>query len=112
MSLRDFDERMLRLKLALGVSKDMHVASELGLSKAALSNRKQRGVFPISDLFALKERLSDLDCVFILTGRKLGPLPEFLQLAFRLLAEGTHDNADALMQFVDYIDRTQQSLHH
>lgn len=60
MNASVFDQQLLRLKSALGVTADQEVAEALGLSKAALSDRKRRGAFPEDKLWALAQRRPEL----------------------------------------------------
>ena len=60
MNASVFDQQLLRLKSALGVTADQQVAEALGLSKAALSDRKKRGAFPEDKLWALAQRRPEL----------------------------------------------------
>ena len=55
-----FERQLLRLKEALGVVTDQDVAIALGLSKAALSERKRRGAFPSLKLLALIGKFPEL----------------------------------------------------
>lgn len=68
--MREFDRQLIRLKDALGVTEDQEVAKALGLSKAAFSDRKKRGVFPDDKLFTLSMKHPELsiDVYFVLTG--------------------------------------------
>jgi transcriptional regulator with XRE-family HTH domain len=70
---RPFDEQVARLKRALGVADDQAVAKALGLSKAAFSNRKQRGAFPEDKLFALATRRPELklDVRYVISGKSI-----------------------------------------
>ena len=65
-----FDEQLLRLKLCLGITKDAEVAAALGMSRAALSNRKQAGSFPEEQAIALKEQHPELDLMYVFTGER------------------------------------------
>ncbi|MBF1164463.1 MAG: helix-turn-helix domain-containing protein [Dechloromonas agitata] len=69
--MREFDRQLIRLKEALGVTEDQDVANALGLSKAALSDRKKRGAFPDDKLLALIAKRPDLrlDFDYITIGR-------------------------------------------
>lgn len=69
--MREFDRQLIRLKEALGVTEDQDVANALGLSKAALSDRKKRGAFPDDKLLALIAKRPDLklDFDYITLGR-------------------------------------------
>lgn len=71
--MRAFDQQLLRLKQALGVTEDQAVAAALGLSKAAFADRKKRGAFPIDKLKALAGEQPGLriDVNFVLTGESL-----------------------------------------
>ena len=68
----DFSQKLLRLKQALGLAEDQQVADALGLSKAAFSDRKRRGVFPDGKLFELVSRRPDLkiDPAYVLHGER------------------------------------------
>jgi len=65
-----FSDSLDRLKHYLRVSKDQEVASALGLSKTAFSERKKRGSFPIKEVFALAARCPELgiDPDWVVTG--------------------------------------------
>jgi hypothetical protein len=68
--MREFDAQLLRLKECLGVVEDQEVATLLGMSKFAFSDRKKRGSFPTDKLLALKASRPELnlDTTYILTG--------------------------------------------
>jgi len=68
--MREFDEQLLRLKYALGLSADQDVASVLGFTKTAFSERKKRGVFPADKVRALAGEKPELrlDVDYVLTG--------------------------------------------
>ncbi|HEL7676554.1 TPA: helix-turn-helix domain-containing protein [Stenotrophomonas maltophilia] len=68
--MREFDQQLLRLKQALRVTEDREAANVLGMTKAAFSARKSRGVFPRDKLFALAAERPELgvDPHFVLTG--------------------------------------------
>ena len=70
--MRDFDERLLRLKQEAGIADDQGVAALLGLSKAAFSDRKRRNAFPEDKLLAAKVTRPDLnlDVAYVLTGER------------------------------------------
>lgn len=68
----DFLQTLLRLKAQLGVEKDQHVATLLGISKTAFAERKKRGAFPVSEVVALAIVRADLDLNFIFTGHRYG----------------------------------------
>lgn len=68
--MKHFDEQLLRLKQCLGLTKDSEVANALGMSKAALSNRKQAGSFPEEKVVMLKRHLPELDVMYVLTGQR------------------------------------------
>lgn len=72
----DFEQRLLRLKQALQVSEDQEVAVALGMTRAALSDRKRRGAFPEDKLLALATRRPELnlDTHYVLSGER-APLP-------------------------------------
>lgn len=69
--MRKFDQQLLRLKSVLRVTSDQEVASLLGLSKAAFSDRKRRDAFPEDKLLALVALRPDLyiDAEYVLTGK-------------------------------------------
>lgn len=69
--MREFDRQLLRLKEALGKTDDQDVASALGMTKAAFSARKTRGVFPEDKLAALAIQRPELglDVGYVMTGR-------------------------------------------
>ena len=60
LDLVSFEQRLLRLKQALGVRTDQEVAEALGMTKAALSDRKRRKAFPEDRLFTLAARRPEL----------------------------------------------------
>ena len=70
--MENFDQQLLRLKQALGVTSDQDVAAALGLTKAAFSDRKKRGAFPEEKLYALAAKRPDLrlDVLHVLAGDK------------------------------------------
>lgn len=70
MGMNRFDEQLLRLKQVLGLTKDHEVASALGLSKAAFSNRKQKGNFPSELVIKLLSNRSDAELMYVLTGAR------------------------------------------
>lgn len=90
--MRLFDQQLLRLKEALGVTADQDVAAALGMTKAALSERKRRDAFPKEKLYELVARRPELeiDTVYVLTGehqelnRRLKALKEASDLAAEL----------------------------
>lgn len=65
-----FSAKLDRLKECLGLREDQDVAAALGLSKAALSARKQRDAFPEDALLNLTATRPELakDVVYVLTG--------------------------------------------
>jgi hypothetical protein len=65
-----FEEATLRLKQQLGVSYDKQVAKALSLSESAWKKRKERGIFPEKELWALAAQQPDLnlDVDYVLTG--------------------------------------------
>ena len=65
-----FEQQLLRLKECLQVTKDQDVASALGMSKAAFSNRKQSESFPEEKVVQLKEKFPGLDVMYVLTGAR------------------------------------------
>ncbi|MCP5016073.1 MAG: bacteriophage CI repressor [Ketobacter sp.] len=58
--MKIFDEQLLRLKTVLRVTSDKEVAALLGMSKAAFSDRKKRGAFPVDKVKALATDRPDL----------------------------------------------------
>lgn len=70
--MENFDQQLLRLKQALGVTSDQDVAAALGLTKAAFSDRKKRGSFPEEKLYALAAKRPELhlDVLHVLAGDK------------------------------------------
>jgi transcriptional regulator with XRE-family HTH domain len=68
--MRNFEKQLLRLKQAIGATKDQEVASALGMSPAAFSDRKKRDAFPVEKVYALAARHPDLqlDVDYIVTG--------------------------------------------
>lgn len=68
--MKKFDEQLLRLKSLAGVASDQEIAALLGLSKAALSDRKKRDAFPLDKLKALAMDRPDLniDVIYVMTG--------------------------------------------
>lgn len=69
--MTDFDEKLSRLKLVLAVREDQEAAAALGMSKAALSDRKRRDAFPDDKVAALAaaRRPGSIDVDYILTGQ-------------------------------------------
>ena len=65
-----FDQQLFRLKEALTAHEDQEVAVALGMTKAAFSARKKRGVFPEKELYALAAKRPELglDVDYVLTG--------------------------------------------
>lgn len=70
--MKNFTDKLNRLKTELSLTMDKDVASFLGLTKSAFAERKRRGVFPEEAL-----RLADLanphlklNIEYILTGKK------------------------------------------
>lgn len=72
-----FKEIALRLKQELSLSQDKEIADMLGLSPRAWAGRKERGVFPEKELYALTAKRPDLniDVSYVLTGQHI-PAPE------------------------------------
>lgn len=70
--MNKFDEQLLRLKQAVKLTADKDVAELLGMTKAAFSDRKKRGVFPDDKLFTLATLRPDLrlDVLGILVGQE------------------------------------------
>lgn len=70
--MREFDQQLLRLKEALGMTSDQEVAAALGLTKAAFSDRKKRGAFPEEKVLALATLRQDLqiDPHYVLSGER------------------------------------------
>lgn len=69
--MTDFDEKLSRLKQVLAVREDQEAAAALGMSKAALSDRKRRDAFPDDKVAALaaSRRPGSIDVDYILTGQ-------------------------------------------
>lgn len=67
-----FRAALLRLKHELFVSQDQEVAAAIGITRAALNDRKRRGSFPEDKLFALIARRPDLgiDPAYVMTGKR------------------------------------------
>lgn len=65
-----FSDVMARLKHQLRVSKDQEVATFLGISKTAFSERKKRNSFPERELLALAKKRPELgiDTHYVLNG--------------------------------------------
>ena len=61
----------MRLKSALRVKEDQEAAHALGMSKAALSDRKKRNAFPEEKLWALAHRQPELGInpIWVLSGK-------------------------------------------
>lgn len=83
MAEPNFSEQLARLKQSVGMYEDQQVAELLGLTKAAFSDRKRRGAFPVDKLRALAAGRPDLkvDVSYVLEGHQL---PAH---AFRAIAE-------------------------
>lgn len=69
--MRDFDEKLFRLKQALDVSEDQQVAAALGMTKAAFSERKRRDAFPDDKVATLASTgaLRSVGVDWVLTGQ-------------------------------------------
>lgn len=65
-----FSDSLDRLKHELRVSKDGEVASALGMTKTAFSERKKRGSFPEKELRALAAERPEIDVRYVLTGER------------------------------------------
>ncbi|MGP1628338.1 MAG: helix-turn-helix domain-containing protein [Giesbergeria sp.] len=90
-----FSDSLARLKHYLRVSKDQEVATALGLSKTAFSERKKRGAFPEKELRALAQQRPDLgiDVEYVLSGQQpVAAKPAWLRLKAEL---GVHEDAAA-----------------
>lgn len=93
--MREFESQLLRLKQVLRLAEDQDVAVALGMTKAAFSARKVRGVFPEDKLKALATDRPELnlDVKFVLTGhsdeleRRLSALQNATNLAGRVADE-------------------------
>ncbi|GMV76456.1 MAG: hypothetical protein AMXMBFR78_34050 [Rubrivivax sp.] len=95
-----FEQKLQRLELALGVRGDGKLAAALGMTPAALSDRKRRGAFPVQRLVALaKERPeSGVDPVFVVSGKRItGHVRDVLMSH---LAAGADLDEAAIEQFV------------
>jgi transcriptional regulator with XRE-family HTH domain len=68
--LRLFDQKLLRLKHATGLTEDQDVAELLGMSRAAFSARKKRDAFPDDKVYALAAQRPEIgiDVDQVLTG--------------------------------------------
>ena len=82
--MREFDHQLLRLKQTLGETEDQAIAAALGMSKAALADRKKRDAFPVDKFKALAADRPELklDVQYVLTG-------ESNELDRRMYAIGT-----------------------
>lgn len=92
--MNSFDDATLRLKQALGVTKDKEVAEHLGLSPVAWAGRKRRVLFPETELYALVAKRPDLriDVHYVLTGQPAeGPAADLLQRMHELSARLSPD---------------------
>lgn len=69
--MREFDQQLLRLKQVLGTTEDQVVAEALGMSKAALAQRKARNTFPADKVARLAQDRPELkiDLTYVLKGR-------------------------------------------
>lgn len=65
-----FEQALMRLKQRLGVRTDKRVAEALGMTPAALNERKKRGSFPADKLRAAAQLHPEwgLDVDYVLTG--------------------------------------------
>ena len=88
--MESFQMKLARLKEELGVSEDQLAAKALGISKAALSDRKRRQSFPDEKVFALAHREPELkiDPTYVMTGRRMYANQESV-IADGLLAAAT-----------------------
>lgn len=87
----DFEGRIRRLKECLGLAEDQEVARALGLTKAALSDRRKRGSFPEGKVIAAKARYPGLDVHYVLTGlREQGHAAAVIERATAHAAKGNH----------------------
>lgn len=68
--MNEFNKQLLRLKKATDRSADQDIATLLGFTKSAFSERKKRGSFPIKEVFALAAQRPELglDPDWIVTG--------------------------------------------
>lgn len=68
--MKIFDACLLRLKQATQLPSDQEVAELLGMTKAALSDRKRRDSFPVEKVRALAQQRPELriDVHYVLTG--------------------------------------------
>lgn len=80
----DFENILLRAKRVLKFKNDAELASALGFTASAFSERKRRNVFPISELtdyIENDESILPITLEYILTGKKEGynkELPLFI----------------------------------
>lgn len=95
-----FDDQLARLKLQLGMKRDIEVAAVLGLGRAALSDRKKRGTFPMDRVTQLAASRPDLnlDMHYILTGESKAFGERLDQLRAASKAVAGLDIPDALRQ--------------
>jgi hypothetical protein len=72
--MNSFAEQLGRLKATLGVTEDQEVAAALGLSRAAFSERKRRGSFPVDKLKLLASAKPEvgIDVDYVLSGAHTG----------------------------------------
>lgn len=86
--MKIFDEQLLRLKQAVGMTADQDVAALLGMTKAAFFQRKSRNAFPEEKLLALSARRPELglDVTYVMTGQR----PEDVQRHKQNAAEATN----------------------
>ncbi|MBB1601563.1 helix-turn-helix domain-containing protein [Variovorax sp. UMC13] len=117
--MRNFDEKLLRLKQALGVTSDQEVAKALGMTKAAFSDRKKRDAFPEEKLWALAQRepALGLDPFVILSGSgkavekaSQDVLAAQLQLAAAMQAERGGTPSEQLKRTLDAVKHLHDPL--
>ncbi|HET7300085.1 MAG TPA: helix-turn-helix domain-containing protein [Oleiagrimonas sp.] len=77
----NFQLNLERLKEELHVREDREVATWLGMSKSAFSERKRRGAFPSDRLFqqAAKCPDSSVDVNYVLSGKRITDVPGALK---------------------------------
>ena len=99
VNTNSFPGKLARLKESLGVDEDQEAAAALGMTKAALSARKQRDAFPDERVLQLVAARPDLglDAVYILTGDRalIGAARDHLQSTAKVVGSVMSGNADS-----------------
>lgn len=88
--MKIFDEQLLRLKQAAGMTADQDVAALLGMTKAAFFQRKSRNAFPEEKLLALSARRPELglDVTYVMTGQRPEDVRQHMQNAEEVTSSG------------------------